>query len=292
MLNICATQLRVSGSLSDNLSRASILISDAAAKGANLVVLPEIFTGTYGVQHFADHREAIGLAGGSELLRNSAAQNGCFVVGGVVEESSTSPNTLYNTTVAYNPRGEEVARYRKIHLSKVSVGDDATSEATTFTPGASRSAFTATDGAGNDFQVGLACCFDLRFQEHADKLRRKEGADVIVYSAAWLNSTGMLGHWELMLRARALDNQVFCVGSNHAHDSEGETVMYGHSMITSPWGNVVSRAEDPTKDEGVFATVTRMELADVRERINLTEQRRPECCECKRRCRCWKLMLL
>jgi predicted amidohydrolase len=160
-------------------------------------VLPEAFTGTYGVEHFAANSELLGADGsGSATLAEIASQHALATVGGVIERCPES-DLLYNSTVAYDPSGSLVAKYRKIHLSKVRVGVDDTSEATVLREGNSTASFDVVGSEeGASFCVGLACCFDLRFPELAGAYARwgKQPCDVLLYPSAFLGSTGEK-HW-------------------------------------------------------------------------------------------------
>jgi predicted amidohydrolase len=211
-------------------------------------VLPEAFTGTYGVEHFARNSEILESDGsGSALLATIASQHRMHVVGGVIERCLSS-DVLFNSTVAYDTSGSLVAKYRKIHLSKVRVGADDTSEASVLQEGNSTASFkipvdviTNGDGPrGATFAVGLACCFDLRFPELAGAYARwgNEPCDVLLYPSAFLASTGEK-HWELMLRTRALDGQFYTVGSNHALDvtasDRGEPLLLRLAGLRTSW---------------------------------------------------------
>lgn len=251
-------------------------------------MLPEAFTGTYGVKHFAKNAELLGADGsGSALLAEIACKHRMHVVGGVIERCP-STDLLFNSTLAFDQSGILVAKYRKIHLSKVRVGVDDTSEATVLREGNSTVSFSieteccvnSKPEAASSFTVGLACCFDLRFPELAGAYARwgKEPCDVLLYPSAFLASTGEK-HWELMLRTRALDGQFYTVGSNHAIDitapQRGEAMMWGHSMIASPWGEVVSAAGGE-HDELAIADLERSLLKEVRSKIDLEAARRPD----------------
>ena len=253
-------------------------------------MLPEAFTGTYGVEYFAQSSEVLGSAGsGSALLAEMASRHTMHVVGGVIERCPES-DMLFNSTVAYDPSGTLVAKYQKIHLSKVRVGVDDTSEASVLQEGNCTASFkvraktndsSETEPQSTSFSVGLACCFDLRFPELAGAYARwgKEPCDVLLYPSAFLASTGEK-HWELMLRTRALDGQFYTVGSNHALDATaadrpGESVMWGHSTIADPWGGVIS-VTGGEQDELAIADVDRSMLDDVRSKIDLAAARRPE----------------
>lgn len=281
-LRIAALQLRASKDHASTLERAARLIDMAVGNGSRLICLPEAWTGLYGVDHFKGNAEDLNSRGsGSAMMAAKAAQHGVYVCGGVIEKSHEG--LLYNTIAAYGPSGDMVARYRKTHLSKVRVGPDATSEGDVLEPG-SRLAWFEVEGdagtGGDGFRIGLACCFDLRFKELADVLcdppPRGIGSDVLLYPSAWLASTGELGHWETLLKARALDNQVFTVGVNQARDDAADTVLFGNTMIVGPLGEVLGRSGDAGADGVIEAEITRTHLAEIRDRIPLNQRRRAD----------------
>ena len=169
VLRVAAVQLRVSRDRASNLRRAAELIGAAAADGAQFVALPECFTGKYGVDLFAGHREALAIDGdgawpaasGSAVLAAAAKRHGVVATGGVIEEHA---GKLYNTMPVYGPDGALVAAYRKVHLSRV-LG--ITSESDVLEAGDEATAFESVGGV----RVGMACCFDLRFPEWLRRYR-------------------------------------------------------------------------------------------------------------------------
>jgi nitrilase len=246
-----------------------------------VVCLPEAFTGVYGVQHFLSNAEELGsMSSGSALMSEMAHTFGIHVTGGVIEHDTAS-NKLYNTVVAYGPDGGEVARYRKLHLSCVTVGPDATSESDVLTPGDSFAWFDVPSSTGKDskspvFRFGLACCFDLRFKEVASTLVDDIGANVLLFPSAWLNSTGQLGHWETLLRARALDGQCYVMGVNQSRNDFAQTVSFGRTCIVGPLGEVISVCVDDGDSEVVVATLNHSHLDEIRQRIPVGATRKPD----------------
>ena len=210
---------------------------------------------------------------GTHMMSLLAAKHQVHIVGGVIEEHPISKK-LYNTVAAFGPAGEEVARYRKIHLSKVQVGPDKTSEGDVLQRGSELSFFDIAGEEKNDptggrgWRVGLACCFDLRFRELSDMLVRPPpngiGADILVYPSSWLKSTGDMGHWETLLSARALDGQCYVMGVSNAQDDDQECVAYGHSQVVGPLGNILSVCQDHRADEVVCHDLSMEVMENVR----------------------------
>ena len=269
MLRIAACQMRTCADRASSLDRASALIASAAKGGARLVILPESWTGLYGVQHFANNAENwLAKGSGTALMCGLARQYNLFICGGVIERAEDT-NLLYNTIAAFGPDGSEVARYRKIHLSCVSIGNDQTSEGTILRPGTELSYFEID----SSWRIGLACCFDLRFADLATALTRTHSCDVILYPSAWLKSSGELGHWETLLKARALDGQCYTVGVSNPVDESTTPVSFGRSCCVDPLGQIIAVCEDDAANEVVFADLSEKDLISTRERIPLKRVR-------------------
>lgn len=251
------------------------------------VCLPEAWTGLYGVEHFRNNAEVLGSArSGSALMASAAQQHGIFVCGGVIEDASdgggdrasSSENRLHNTIVAYGPDSmAPVATYRKMHLSKVQVGPDATSEGSILTAGTELGYFDIQGGGKPNhsrWRIGLCCCFDLRFGSLAAALGAGGlKSDVLLYPSAWLHSTGMLGHWDSLLKSRALDNQLYVVAPNQARDTghADRTVLHGDTTIIDPLGQRIATCKDDREDEIVMAELHTDILQNARDRIPLAE---------------------
>ena len=271
MLRVAAVNFRTSANRTELLARAARLIEEAATQHkAHLIVLPEAFTGLYGVDHFAANAEQWKAKdSGTQMMADMAKKYGVHVVGGVIEQHPIN-HKMFNTVAAFGPTGQEVARYRKIHLSKVQVGPDQTSEGTILEAGDELSWFDIGEGSddGRGWRIGLACCFDLRFRELSDMLVKPPpkgiGADVLLYPSSWLKTTGDLGHWDTLLKARAIDGQCFVVGVSNAQDDEQECVAFGHSQIVGPLGEVMNISRDHTADEIVVSELKMQHMVDVR----------------------------
>jgi predicted amidohydrolase len=279
MLRVAALQLRTCSSRAETLKRASALVKEAAGRGAQLVCLPEAWTGLYGVEFFKGNAERWKSEdSGTELMSRLADEHGIYVVGGVIEQHPTT-DTMFNTVAAFGPTGEEVARYRKMHLSCVTVGGDQTSEGSVLEAGKELSWFDiGSDSPGSDgshsWRVGLANCFDLRFKDLSDMLTAPPpdgfGCDLLLYPACWLKSTGSLGHWEILLKSRALDGQCYVMGCCNASDDTQPTVAFGRSCVIGPMAETLAVCSDDTASEVVIADLCHGHLADTRQRIPLS----------------------
>lgn len=229
-LTVAQVQMRVTRDKAENIAAACRLIRRAAEQGAEFVMLPEMFCCPYENSAFRPYgEEQDGPA--QRALSALAAALGIWIVGGSIPE--LEENRVYNTSFVYDSAGRQVARHRKMHLFDISVeGGQTFRESDTLSPGGEITVFDTPWG-----MMGLCICFDLRFEELA-RLMALRGARVIFVPAAFNMTTGP-AHWELLFRQRAVDNQLFTVGTSPAR-SESETyVAWGHSIVCDPWGSVL-----------------------------------------------------
>ena len=250
-LRVGAVQLCSTNDLAANLATCRALIDKAADGGAQLVVLPENFA-------FLGAREGEKLGAAEaldrpgpviETLRERAAARGVWIVGGGTPEVVPGdPKRAYNTAVVIDPRGELVARYRKIHLFDVDIPGGAVLRESDAT--AAGSELVVADIAGA--QVGLSICYDVRFPELYRRLVKDRGAEVLLVPAAFTAHTGA-AHWHLLLRARAVEDQAWVVAAAQWGKHNDKRESFGHSLVIDPWGTVVG--ESASGDGVVMATL-------------------------------------
>lgn len=226
-----------------NLAVAEDLMTRAVAEtGADWLLLPEHFQWAGGtIEDRRRSAEIIGEGPAYEMCSKFARENRVFVHAGSIYEKSAADTRIYNTTIAFDRSGSEIAKYRKIHLFDVT-GPDGTGyrESDTVAPGHEAVTYEA-DGV----TIGCSICYDLRFAPLHRKLIAK-GAQVIALPAAFTLQTGK-DHWEVLIRARAIETQAYFAASGSCGmvDYEGRPLWtYGHSMIVDPWGHVVAKASD------------------------------------------------
>jgi deaminated glutathione amidase len=247
-LRVAAVQMNAGADKERNIEDALELIDRAAGMGARLVALPETWT-FMGAQ--AEVRDAAEPIPGplSDRLADAARRHGIYLHGGSYVERVEGNPRVFNTTVVFDPDGNLIARYRKIHLFDVSIGDDVLSlESATVAPG---DELVVTDIGG--VKLGLTICYDLRFPE-LYRLLALRGAEMIAVPAAFHYHTGK-DHWEVLLRARAIENQVFILAPNATGRHPGGWHSHGRSTIIDPWGTVLATAPD-----GVGITVADCDL--------------------------------
>lgn len=251
---LAAVQMVSTPRVKENLQTAATLIAEAAAQGAGLVALPEYFPimGLNDTDKVRE-READGRGPIQDFLAETARQHGIWLVGGSLPLIAQAPDKVLNSSLVYNPRGERVARYDKIHLFGFQKGSECYNESATIEAGSELEAFVTPFG-----RVGLSVCYDIRFPE----LYRALGvADLLVIPAAFTETTGR-AHWEILLRARAIENQcyVLAVAQGGKHENGRET--HGNSMLIDPWGEIIARRE---KGAGVvIGDLDHARIADVR----------------------------
>ncbi len=274
MTQIAAVQLRSDGDLDGNLRRTAELVQQAAMAGAQLVVLPEHFA-YYNCKDLtaAAMQEQTPSGPARRFLAAQARLYGLWLVGGTLPLLKNKDHTKpCAASLLINPEGREVARYDKMHLFDASVasgGADTPTrryrESDRYQPGDALAVVATPLGT-----LGLSVCYDLRFPEMY-RVMASQGAEVMVAPSAFTAATGK-AHWELLLRARAIDNLCYVVGANICHRDHPTKPTWGGSMIVSPWGDILGRLDG---EEGfVIADVDIGTLATVRENLPILEHRR------------------
>ncbi|MAX87987.1 MULTISPECIES: carbon-nitrogen hydrolase family protein [Thalassolituus] len=243
-----------------NKRALSVLISEAASQNADLVLLPEMclsMNSDY-YQELAEDSATL------DWLAAQAATHSLWLVAGAVPQPAPGDDArVRSASLVFNPEGELVKRYDKIHLFDVDVGDAQGSyrESDTFSSGSD--IVNIETPVGN---IGLTICFDLRFPEQYQALR-DAGADIILVPAAFTHTTGE-AHWEILLKARAIETQCYVLAANQCgwHDDKRRT--WGHSMIIDPWGESLGMLHE---SPGVIvADVDLKVLEDLRKKMPLT----------------------
>lgn len=299
-LRVALCQFPVTESKEVNHATARDYLDRAASQGAQLIVLPEIWNAPYATLAFPEYAEVIEDRKGSSsslsssspsanLLREKALEHGVWIVGGSIPErvlnSDGSDNDkIYNTCLVFDPRGNLVAKHRKVHLFDINVPGGITFyESDTLSPGNTLSHFTTPDWG----DIGLGICYDIRFAEYAMLLcQLHETCRILIYPGAFNLTTGP-AHWELLQRARAVDNQCFVLTASPARtEAPKEAGKYpnytawGHSSVVSPWGDVVATIDE---QPGIVVADLDLTQADsVRRSIPIRQQKRHDLYELKR----------
>jgi predicted amidohydrolase len=261
-----AVQLNSTDDRDRNLATAERLVRGAAADGAELVVLPEKFNVLGGPEHLRAGAEPLG---GPTLgwARSLAGELRVWLVAGSICERVEGDDKLRNTSALVDPEGELAAVYRKIHMFDVEVGGISYRESDTEAPG---DEIVVADAG--DLPLGLAVCYDLRFPE-VFRILAVRGARVVALPAAFTLHTGK-DHWEVLVRARAIEDQVFMVAAGQIGVHPPHHESYGRSMIVDPWG--VTLAVAPDSECFVSADLDLEAQERIREKLPSLANRRPE----------------
>jgi predicted amidohydrolase len=255
-----AVQLQSTNDRDRNLAAADRLTRAAAADGAELVVLPERLDLRGSAQDYAAGAETLEAGGPLEWATQLARELGIDLVAGSIAERREGHDRVANTSIHVGPDGELKAVYRKIHMFDVEVGGVEYRESEHSEP-ADEIVLSETS---NGTKLGLTICYDLRFPELYRILALK-GARIVTVPANFTRVTGQ-AHWEVLLRARAIENQVFVVAPGQGRGPGPEGDSYGNSMIVDPWGEILARAGG----EGESFVAADLDLArqdEVREKL-------------------------
>jgi deaminated glutathione amidase len=259
-LRIAGIQMVSAATVPPNLEAAQRLIEQAAARGARLVVLPEFFPllGRKDTDK-VDAREPAGDGPIQAFLAQAAARHRVWLVGGTVPLAAPEPRRVWNSCLVHAPSGDLVARYDKVHLFGLSRGTERFDESATIAPGRTPVVFDLPgDGGAPSFRVGLSVCYDLRFPEY---YRALGVCDLMLVPSAFTYPTGQ-AHWEVLLRARAIENQCYVLAPAQGGRHENGRRTWGHTMAIDPWGDILGCL--PEGEGIVDAEVEPKRLADIR----------------------------
>ncbi|HEY1569079.1 MAG TPA: carbon-nitrogen hydrolase family protein [Solirubrobacteraceae bacterium] len=266
-MRAAAVQLNATEDTDRNLERADRLVRDAAGRGAELVVLPEKWTVLGTREHMAAGAQTLDGEAIS-WARATAAQLGIDLVAGSLFEHVEDAEKGFNTSVHVGPDGEIQSVYRKIHLFDVEVDGAVYAESSTEDPG---DEIVVTDLADGQ-RLGMSVCYDLRFPE-LYRILTLRGAELLTVPAAFTLPTTR-DHWEVLVRARAIENQCFVIAANQIGNHPGGLRSGGRSLIVDPWGLVLATA--PDTECAIVADLDLDNLRDIRRRLPSVARRRPE----------------
>ncbi|EGJ09201.1 MULTISPECIES: carbon-nitrogen hydrolase family protein [Rubrivivax] len=265
-MKVAAVQMVSTPDLGRNLEAAARLVGEAAAAGAGLVALPEYFC-LIGLRDTdkLPFAEPEGDGAIQRFLADIARRHGVWLVGGTLPLRAPDGQRVYNRCCVYGPDGVEAAHYDKIHLFAFDNGRERYAEATTLAAGDTPIALQC-----GPLRVGLSVCYDLRFPELYRALMAPP-CDLLCVPAAFTYTTGR-AHWELLLRARAVENQCYVLAPAQGGQHESGRRTWGHSLVADPWGEVL--AVRPEGEGVVLAEVSPQRLAEVRTQLPALAHRR------------------
>lgn len=249
---VSAIQMVSTPDVQTNLDTACGLMAQARDQGAELVALPEYFC-LMGLRD-ADKLQVAEVDAGTDTLSHpdrpiqhrlatAARQLGLWVVAGTLPLRTDTPGKVSNSVLVYNPQGQQVARYDKIHLFCFDDGTQRYDEAQTLTPGQQPVAFEMQTQDGSTWRIGLSVCYDLRFPELFRQLSTPQPCDLFILPAAFTWTTGQ-AHWEVLLRARAIENLCHVMAPAQGGTHQNGRRTFGHSLVIDPWGQVLGMHEE------------------------------------------------
>jgi nitrilase len=260
-LKIAAIQMVSSASLLENLATANRIIKAAAQDGAQVVVLPEYFC-IMGLKDTdkVHAREKLGSGPIQEELAGIAKDSGIYLIAGTIPLEAKDPNKVLNTTLVFSPDGQRVGRYDKIHLFGFQTNTERYQESETIEAGEQPGIVKITIN-GTEWSLGLSICYDLRFPE----LYRALGqVDCHIIPAAFTYTTGK-DHWEILLRARAIENQCYVLASAQGGIHQNQRRTWGNSMLIDPWGEVLTTL--PEGEGFISGVLSKDKLNEVRSKL-------------------------
>lgn len=261
-LAIC--QMNVVDNKDENIGKAISMLETAARNNANIVVLPEMFNCPYSNDKFPLYAERENNGITIRAVSEAAQKLGIYIIAGSIPEVSS--NHIYNSSFIFDNKGKIIGKHQKMHLFDIDVpGKIRFKESDTLSPGRN---ITVVD---TEFcKIGVAICYDMRFPELL-RLMALQGAKLIVIPAAFNMTTGP-AHWEILIRTRALDNQVYMAAASPARDENASYVAYGHSMIVDPWGGKI--VEAGSEEKIIYSDVDLALVDRVRSELPLLKHRR------------------
>ena len=262
MIKIALLQMKVGVVKSDNLAKASQLINTASKNKAQIIVLPECFTCPYGIEYFKEYSEP---ENGEtyKFLQQQSSEHNILVIGGSVPEIDN--DKIYNTCYVFE-KGSFLGKHRKVHLFDIDIPNKISfTESKVLSPGNQVTTVKTSFGL-----VGIGICYDIRFPE-MQMISARQGAFLLCYPGAFNKTTGPL-HWDLLMRSRAVDNQVFMAACAPALDISASYHSHGHSIVVDPMGKVLKQAKDD--EEVIYAELLLKDLDAARSGIPVSKQRR------------------
>ncbi len=265
-MKVAAIQMVSGTDLARNLADAQRLLEQAAAQGAELAVLPEYFCllGQRDTDKLAI-QESVGQGPIQAMLASAARQLGLWVVGGTLplRVPGGDGQRVLNSSLVFSPAGLCVARYDKMHLFCFDNGTERYDESRVLRAGQTPAWFDLPARSGHTWRVGLSVCYDLRFPE-LYRAYARDGADLLLVPSAFTHTTGQ-AHWELLLRARAVENLCFVVAPAQGGTHENGRRTWGQSLVASPWGEVL--AQQATGPGVVLAQLDAQQMAQRRAQL-------------------------
>ena len=260
-MKVAIIQLGATVDKARNLKKAVDFTRRAIDRCARLIALPEVFIFRGRIRSGADVRAVAETIPGTSLkpLMALAQKHKVFILAGSIYEKAGGTNKAYNTSVLIDSHGTVIAKYRKIHLFEAVLGNNRIREADCFWAG-----YKTVTALVEKFKIGLSICYDLRFPEMYRKYAAL-GVHAICVPSAFTYETGR-AHWEVLVRARAIDNRCYLLAPNQVGKSDGNVRHYGHSMIVGPWGEILAVASGH-REEVIYGQLNLKDIKTARQKL-------------------------
>ncbi len=262
---IAICQMRVVDDKQINIDKATSMIKESADNGADMIVLPEMFNCPYDTHKFRDYAESADESQSLKAVSQAASLNDVYIVAGSIPE--LLDGDIYNSCFVFDRNGHILDVYRKMHLFDVDIPGMIFHESETVTAG-NEIVVVETDLTN----VGIVICYDIRFPE-LFRLMNLKNAGLMVIPGAFNMKTGP-SHWETLIKARAIDNQVYMAAASPASNDDLSYVAYGHSLIVDPWGNVLGKAG--RDEEIIYANIDAAYIDKIRRELPILKNRRTD----------------
>jgi omega-amidase len=264
-MKVAQFQLNVSNDKNTNIQQVRDRCREIRQEAVDLICLGEMFNCPYETALFPKYAES-GEGTTWKALSEIAVENNCYLVGGSIPE--LDDGRYYNTCYIFDRTGRQIGKHRKMHLFDIDIaGGQCFKESDILSSGNQITVVETEFG-----KIGVAICYDIRFPELI-RLMALEGAESIFIPAAFNMTTGP-AHWDILFRTRALDNQVYLFGTSSARNPQADYQSYGHSIMVSPWGDIV---EELNEQEGIMINTTdRTRLEQIRKQLPLLKHRRED----------------
>lgn len=263
---LAACQMNVVDDKDRNISKAVEMLKTAADNGARMVILPEMFNCPYSNGKFPEYAEEEENSPTLDTISKAASSLGIYIIAGSIPEARSGK--LFNTCFIFNKKGEIIGKHRKMHLFDIDIPGKITFKESDMLSSGAKVTVVDTEYC----KVGVAICYDVRFPE-LSRLMALKGAELIVIPGAFNMTTGP-AHWELLMRTRALDNQVYFAAVSPARDLNASYTAYGNSMVVEPWGNIACRAGEA--EEVIICDIDLSKVGKVRSELPLLKHRRTD----------------
>ncbi|AGN17252.1 MULTISPECIES: carbon-nitrogen hydrolase family protein [Methanobrevibacter] len=272
-LKVGLCQINVVDDKDKNIENAISMIKEACKRDVDLAILPEMFNCPYENSKFIEYAEEKDDSKTLRAIGKTAKEEDVYILAGSIPEKIN--DRIYNSSYFFDNTGNIIGNHKKMHLFDIDVkGQISFKESDTLSPGDSFNIVNTTFG-----KIGLGICYDIRFVELA-RILTLEGADILIYPGAFNLTTGP-AHWETLFKSRALDNQVYTIGVAPALNKDANYNSFGHSLVASPWGDIIS--ECGYEEELKIVDIDLDKIETVREEIPVLKNRRRDLYEINKR---------